>query len=117
MMFVFDPTQEPAFLRACHGHSADPQIEANIKVTAGQVLDPQATILATADQNVKKFLGRPIAEALDTPLIVIVTKHDAWKHMLDGDLPAFIGPPKAGGICGIVPCALCLVCLVPCAWC
>ncbi|NQW48970.1 MAG: hypothetical protein HQ464_14515 [Planctomycetes bacterium] len=101
LMFVFDPTQEPAFLRACHGRSADPQIEANIKVSAGEILDPQATILATADQNVKKFLGRPIAEPLETPLVVVVTKHDAWKHMLGGDLPAFIGEPKTGGICGL----------------
>ena len=100
-MFVFDPTQEPAFLRACIGRSSDPQIEANIKVSADEILDPQATILATADQNVKKFLGRPIAEPLDTPLVVIVTKHDAWKHMLDGDLPSIIGEPKAGGLCGL----------------
>lgn len=101
LMFVFDPTQEPAFLRACHRHSDDPQIEANIKVSADRVQDPQDTILATADQNVKKFLGRPIAEPLETPLVVIVTKHDAWKPLLDGDLPRFIGDPQAGGLCGL----------------
>ena len=39
-----------------------------MKISADEVLDPQATILATADQNVKKFLGRPIATPLDTPL-------------------------------------------------
>ena len=49
----------------------------------------------------KKFLGRPIAEPLETPLVVVVTKHDAWKHMLGCDLPAFIGEPKTGGICGL----------------
>jgi hypothetical protein len=70
-------------------------------VSAGEVLDPQATILATADQNVKKFLGRPIAEPLDTPLVVIVTKHDAWKHLLDGDLPSFATEPRTGGLCGL----------------
>lgn len=101
LIFVFDPTQEPAFLRACHGRSADPQVEANMKVRTDEILDPQHTILATADQNVKKFLGRPIAEPLETPLIVIVTKHDAWKHMLEGDLPAFVSEPKAGGLCGL----------------
>lgn len=101
LMFVFDPTQEPAFLRACHGRSTDPQIEANIKVSTDQILDPQATILATADQNVKKFLGRPIAEPLETPLVVVVTKHDAWKHMLDGDLPPFITAPRSGGLSGL----------------
>lgn len=100
LLFVFDPTQEPAFLRECHGRSDDPQIEANIKVTTEKIADPQATILATADQNVKKFLGRPIAEPLDTPLILIVTKHDAWKHMLNGNLPAFVTPPRDNDFCG-----------------
>jgi hypothetical protein len=97
LFFVFDPTQEPAFLRACRGRSADPQIEQNMKVRDNAVRDPQSTILATADQNVKKFLGRPIAQPLDTPLVVIVAKHDAWGHMLGADLPNFYLEPKRPG--------------------
>ncbi len=90
LFFVFDPMQEPGFLRACQGRSADPQIEQNMKDSR----DPQSTILANADQNVKKFLQRPIAEPLDTPLVVIVAKHDAWGHLLGDDLPDFfIEPP------------------------
>jgi hypothetical protein len=90
LFFVFDPTQEPLFLRACRGRSADPQIEENMKVqTNAAIRDPQDTILSTANQNVKKLLGRPITEPLDTPLVVIVAKHDAWGHMLGTDLPEF----------------------------
>ena len=33
--------------------------------------------------------------------MVIVTKHDAWKHMLDGDLPDFVSKPRAGKLCGL----------------
>jgi len=109
LFFVFDPMQEPAFLRACRGHSADPQIERNMT----EPRDPQATILNTADQNIKKFLQRPIAEPLDTPLVVIVAKHDAWGHLLGGDLPNFFVEPQGerhqaqnGGTLGQSP-ALC----------
>jgi hypothetical protein len=90
LFFVFDPMQEPAFLRACRGKSADPQIEMYMKDSR----DPQSTILNNADQNVKKFLQRPIAEPLDTPLVVIVAKHDAWGHLLGGDLPDFFIEPQ-----------------------
>ena len=107
LFFMFDPTQEPLFLRACSGRSADPQVENNMR-DKGQdaVIDPQHVILATADQNVKKYLGREIARPLDVPLMVIVTKFDAWKHLLGNSLPIFHTRPKVGGICGLRPSVL-----------
>ena len=97
LFFIFDPTQESQFLRACSGHSADPQVEENMR-DRGQdmVQDPQHVILATADQNVKKYLGREIATPLDVPLMVIVAKFDAWKHLLGSDLPDFHIPLRKG---------------------
>jgi hypothetical protein len=102
LFFMFDPTQEPLFLRACHGRTADPQVEENMR-DRGQdaVVDPQHVILSTADQNVKKYLGREIAKPLDVPLVVIVTKFDAWKHLLGGALPAFHGRPPQSQISGL----------------
>lgn len=86
MLFVFDPTREPSFIERCRGASKDPQFE----ITARQQEnEPQEVILATADQNVKKWLGREIADPLDTPLVVILAKFDAWKHFLAGDLPPY----------------------------
>jgi hypothetical protein len=95
LFFVFDPTQEPHFLRACAGRTADPQVAENMR-DRGQdsVIDPQHVILSTADQNVKKYLGREIASPLDVPLVVIVAKHDAWGHLLGEDLPDFRIPPR-----------------------
>jgi len=107
LFFVFDPTQEPLFLRACAGRSEDPQVAEQMgKHAQESVTDPQSTILAMADQNVKKFLGREIAQPLDTPLVVIVAKYDAWKHLLPGSLPEFFSRPRAqaagqGGVCGL----------------
>jgi hypothetical protein len=108
LFFIFDPMQEPLFLRASAGRSQDPQVKENMR-DKGQdsIIDPQSTILSMADQNIKKFLGREIAQPLDTPLVVIVAKHDAWRHLLPADLADFIAGPAqgqqgaAGGICGL----------------
>ena len=102
LFFMFDPTQESLFLRACSGRSDDPQVEENMRDRSQDaVIDPQHVILATADQNVKKYLGREIAQPLDVPLVVIVTKFDAWKHLLGDALPSFHVQPKAGSISGL----------------
>jgi len=86
MLFIFDPTREPAFIEKCRGHAVDPQITIAAKQSENE---PQDVILATADANVKKRLGREVADPLDTPLVVILAKFDAWKHLVVGELPAF----------------------------
>lgn len=86
MLFVFDPTREPAFIERCRTASSDPQFDETAKKTENE---PQDVILATADQNVKKWLGREIAAPLDTPLVVMVAKFDAWRHLVKGELPSF----------------------------
>jgi hypothetical protein len=98
LFFIFDPTQEPLFLRQCSGRTTDPQVEENMR-DRGQdsVTDPQHVVLSTASQNVKKYLGREIARQLDVPLMVIVSKFDAWRHLLGGDLPDFHVTPKPQG--------------------
>lgn len=86
MLFVFDPTREPAFIERCTAGAKDPQFE--ISATKKEN-EPQEVVLATADQNVKKWMGRMIAEPLDKPLVVILAKFDAWKHFVAGDLPPY----------------------------
>jgi hypothetical protein len=86
MLFVFDPTREPAFMERSRDGSVDPQVE---QASNGDDNEPQAVILATADANVKKRIGREIADPLETPLVVILAKFDAWRHLVSGDLPPF----------------------------
>ncbi|MGI9459525.1 MAG: hypothetical protein ACR2NF_05970, partial [Pirellulales bacterium] len=50
LIFVFDPTQEPIFLRECLTNSSDPQFDHYGSKTDGA--ETQDVILATADQNV-----------------------------------------------------------------
>lgn len=101
LFFVLDPTQETEFLRACAGRSADPQVQENMR-DRGQdlVRDPQSTILSNADQNVKRFLGREVAQPLDTPLVVIVAKYDSWSHLLPEPLPDYHMPASKPGHAG-----------------
>lgn len=86
MLFVFDPTREPAFMERCGAGSKDPQFEIAAK---NKEDESQEVILATADQNVKKWMGLMIAEPLDKPLVIVLAKFDAWRHFVAGDLPPY----------------------------
>jgi hypothetical protein len=78
LLFVFDPTQEPEFRKACRGTSDDPQM--SMPVTSRQEV-----LLAEAARRVKTYRGLPMAARHDRPLIVLVTKYDAWRQLVSGD--------------------------------
>lgn len=75
LMFVFDPTQEPEFRKVCRGGSSDPQL-------SRPVIQRQEVLLAEAARRVKVYRGLPTAMVHDKPLVVIVTKYDAWKQLV-----------------------------------
>ena len=77
MMFVFDPTQEPKFRDQLRGISADEQV-------SGGVTSKQEVLLAEAANRVKTYRGLPAGQRHDKPLVVLVSKYDAW-HKLVGD--------------------------------
>jgi len=79
LMFVFDPTQEPEFRKACRGSSNDPQMSST-------VVQRQEVLLAEAARRVKIYRGLPTAAVHDRPLVVIVTKYDAWKQLVGNNL-------------------------------
>ena len=85
IFFVFDPTQEPLFLRELSGKTKDPQVEERCR--SDEPLTAQHTVLATANERVKSLLQQPVARPLDVPLIIIAAKYDAWDFMLEGNLP------------------------------
>lgn len=94
MLFVFDPTHEPGFMKRARGDTA-----ASHSSQAGARWhgEPQDIILATADANVKKRLGREIADPLETPLVFILAKFDAWRHLVSGDLPPYAAAQEQAG--------------------
>lgn len=77
LLFVFDPTQEPEFRRAARGSSEDPQM--SMPVTSRQEV-----LLAEAARRVKTYRGLPMTGLHDKPLVVLVTKYDAWQRLVGG---------------------------------
>lgn len=77
LLFVFDPTQEPEFRKAARGSSEDPQM--SMPVTSRQDV-----LLAEAARRVKTYRGLPMTAVHDKPLVVLVTKYDAWQRLVSG---------------------------------
>ena len=79
LLFIYDPTQESAFRRACRAcgdQSYDPQLETVINTY------PQADVLSEAAARVRQLTGMSATEKFDRPLIVIVHKYDAWRPLM-----------------------------------
>lgn len=96
LLFIYDPTQEAAFRRACRSSdnpSLDPQLE------TGTNTYPQADVLSEAAARVKQLTGMSATEKFDRPLIVIVQKFDVWRGLLQKSLKALDGVilPQPGG--------------------
>ena len=83
LMFCFDPTQDPRFRDACRGRTHDPQI------LEQPVTSRQETVLHEVAARIRKHTQTKQGEKHPQPLIVIVTKYDAWWPLLGEEhLPA-----------------------------
>lgn len=72
ILFCFDPTQDPRFRRAFHEKTGDYQID-EPRVTARQEI-----VLHEIVDRVRRHTGLKQSERHRRPLIVVVTKYDAW---------------------------------------
>lgn len=72
VLFCFDPTQDPHFRDACRQHSEDHQI-VDSPVTARQEI-----ILHEIISRIRHHAGMSQNETTKRPLVIIVTKYDAW---------------------------------------
>jgi hypothetical protein len=94
LMFLFDPTQHPAFCRACRGRSSDPQI-----LFPRPEVFRQDTVLLEAANRLRRLTGLAHHERHSRPLFVLVTKFDAWKGIFDLDVSEL--PLKPTGMAGL----------------
>jgi len=79
LIFVFDPTQESSFRGACREQSSDPQ-------WADERRSRQQTLFSEAMIRILRFRGLQPTARIDSPLVVILPKYDAWSFLL-GDEP------------------------------
>lgn len=75
LLFIFDPTQETSFRAACREQSRDPQ-------WADDRRNRQQTLFSEALARVLKFRGMQPTDRVDTPMVVILPKFDAWSFLL-----------------------------------
>ena len=84
ILFLYDPTQDHRFRAACQGKSDDPQLLDSIDgSTVNRSPMRQDTILAEMVKRVRLHNGLATSERHKKPLYIIVTKLDAWSHLLD----------------------------------
>ena len=77
LIFLFDPTQHVRFREACMGKTNDPQI-----ATAGMSYR-QDQVLLEAANRIRTQAGLTQNEKYTRPIVVAMTKLDAWKMLLD----------------------------------
>src|SRR5262249_26839008 len=77
LLFLFDPAQDRKFREACRG-----QTQAQVGRMAPS---QQITILNEVARRVRDYRGLKPSQLYDCPLIIVLTKLDAWSPLLDGD--------------------------------
>jgi hypothetical protein len=78
LLFLFDPTQHPNFREACTGKTNDPQMGKH------GWAHRQDQILHEVAKRVRNYSGWPQDMKYTRPLIVVVTKYDAWSPLFGG---------------------------------
>lgn len=82
LMFLFDPTQDMRFRKLCSGKTNDPQMLERSERLDRERPIRQETILVEAGQRVRRYAGLGQTQRHPRPLIVVVTKFDAWSALL-----------------------------------
>ncbi len=93
LLFLFDPTQHHEFREAVASQTDDPQMGEqgwNFR---------QDRILLEAESRIRALTGLPQSQRDKRPLIIVVTKHDAWRSLTGGshlDPDWFIRTSRSG---------------------
>ncbi len=98
LFFLFDPTQDPRFRRACQGKSDDPQMVMRNSRLPREANCRQDTILLEAINRVRRHGGLREDDLHQRPLTIVVTKWDSWSQLipdLSRDDP-YVKHPKLG---------------------
>ncbi|MFN8709124.1 MAG: hypothetical protein ACK50J_20765 [Planctomyces sp.] len=78
LFFVFDPTQHPQVRNLCRGKSHDPQLNDDVNSFR------QDHILTEATRRIRAELGLRQDQRDQRPLIVVLSKYDAWAPIANG---------------------------------
>jgi hypothetical protein len=77
ILFLFDPSRDRKFREECRGET---QPKVGQKAPSQQV-----TILNEVASRVRSYRGMQKDQHYEKPLIIVLTKFDAWSHLLEDD--------------------------------
>ena len=80
LLFLFDPTQHPKLRKACSEGSVDPQL------SDGSSTHRQDQILFEAANRIRRYTKWSQHKKYPRPLVVVLTKQDAWKSLMHNGL-------------------------------
>jgi hypothetical protein len=97
LVYLFDPTQHYKFREACEGKSNDPQL------SEFGVVHAQEGVIAEAASRIKTQKGLSQQAKCPQPLIVVVTKYDAWCALTNNAAldPSWLIKPRTDGRSGL----------------
>jgi hypothetical protein len=89
LLFLFDPTQDMRFRRACRDQTTDPQMMERTQRLERERPVRQETIFVEAAERVRRYAGLSYNVKHARPLVIVVTKFDSWSSLLNvGNLPS-----------------------------
>jgi hypothetical protein len=98
LLFLFDPTQDRRFRDACRRTGGSTALGED----GDRRLSRQETILSEAAARIRRHAGLAQHEKHDRPLVVVLSKFDAWSHLLgDTDASDPWRPARGGSVSGL----------------
>ena len=99
LLFIFDPTQDVRFRSACTEPVDDPQMNS---AHGGMKSETQSrihstrqdTVLVNVLTQIRNLSFLPPDENIKMPLIIVLTKYDAWKQLGRGKFPKGKAPEE-----------------------
>jgi len=96
LMFCFDPTQDPRLREECRSRSHDPQVVLGLETRRQEVLFHEMV------DRVRRHAGLHQNQKYTRPLIIIVTKFDVWRQLLECEsLPCPWKELSNGDLCAL----------------
>lgn len=82
IFFTFDPIQDNRFRAVCTNPSGDPQLKKETADSFKKSPLRQEMILSEMIKRTRTYTGLRFDEKFARPIIVVVTKYDAWQELL-----------------------------------
>ena len=96
LLFVFDPTQDVRFRTACTERVNDPQMDGEAGTKSDIVnrihSTRQETVLTNILTQIRNLKLLSVREKIRIPLIIVLSKYDAWQQLVRDKFPAGKAP-------------------------